>query len=142
VLSTCYELGGGLQTSKRTAVTRTVLIIGADLAMVFWVGRTLDEAGYDAYPARSVEAAQETLSEFHLSPDLVIVAGTLEGVAALVAGLRQANEGLRVLALDSGKGRHAEADGVHPSPNRGNEEARAELLQTVSAVFAGNAVSG
>ena len=121
-------------------MNRTVLILGRDLELVFWVGRTLDEAGYDAYPARSVEAAEEVVSEFHLSPALVILAGSLPGGAELITNIRKANEGLRVLAFSgSGNDRYPDVDRVYPCPESRTETEKAELLRVV-ATFDGKAV--
>ena len=122
-------------------MNRTVLILGRDLELVFWLGQTLDKAGYDAYPARSVEAAEEIVLEFHLFPDLVIIAGSLPGGAELITNIRKANEGLRVLAFSgSGNDRYAGVDRVYPFPKLRTESAKAELLRVVCAIFDGKAV--
>ena len=113
-------------------MNRRVLVIGPDLEFVFWVCRALDQSGCEAFPARSVEAAAETVSEFHVSPNLVILTAHLPDAANLIASLRQAQENLRVVRLAGlGEEDGMTVDGVHPRPADRTEKAKAELLKVV-----------
>ena len=123
------------------AVNRTVLVIGSDLGFVFWLGRALDQAGYEAFPARSVDAAAETVSDFHLSPALVILTASLPGSNELIQDLKRSQGPLRVLFLaETANGSHVIADNVYPRPSEMTEESKAELLKAVSAVLVDNPV--
>ena len=127
----------------RKSVNRTVLVVGPDLGFVFWLGRALDQAGYEAFPARSAYAAAETVSDFHLRPSLVILAAPVPGSNELIAGLRQSQRHLCVLYLaeSANDGTHLIADKVYPRPTELTEEAKADLLKIISAVLVDNPVA-
>lgn len=121
-------------------MNRTVLVIGPDLGFVFWLCRALDQAGYDAFPARGAGAAAETVSDFHLSPGLVILTASMLGSYELIAHLKEL-EDVRVLRLaEPGNGNRVAADKVYPHPAEMTAEARSELLKAVSAVLVDNPI--
>ena len=121
-------------------MNRTVLVIGPDLGFVFWLCRALDRAGYDAFPARGVDAAAHTALDFHLSPGLVILTASIPGSNELIAELKQFQEDLRVLRLAAPAGGNHSADKVYSRPAGMSEETKTELLKAVSAVLADNLV--
>ncbi len=124
-------------------MNRTVLIVGPDLGFVFWLGRALDEAGYEAFPARTVDAAAETVSDFHLNPGLVILTASMQGSDELIAELRRSQQHLRVLYLAeaANNATHFIADRVYPRPAEMTEKAKAELLEAVSTILMDNSVA-
>jgi hypothetical protein len=124
-----------------SSVNKTVLVIGPDLGFVFWLGQTLDRAGYEAFPARSAAAAAETVTEFHLHPGLVILTTWIEGANELIAELRRSQEHRRVLYL-AGPTNHGNvvADKIYPRPAEMTERAKAELLEAVSTTLADTSV--
>ncbi len=66
---------------------------------MFWLGRALDAAGYEAFPAKSVPDAFELITEFHINICLLILNCALDGAEGLVAGLRTADPNIKVMAL-------------------------------------------
>ena len=62
----------------------TVLIINNDIGFTFWLGQTLNEAGYATLPARGVSDAVELLSEHKVQPDLLIINPASPGVLDLM----------------------------------------------------------
>ena len=113
-----------------------VLVIGPNLGFVFWLGRALDHAGYEAFPARTVDAAAETISDFHLIPELVILTASMPRSNELIADLKRLREDVRVLRLaEPGDGNN-----LPSSPTQMTEEGKAVLLKAVSAVLVDNRV--
>jgi DNA-binding response OmpR family regulator len=122
-----------------------VLVIGPDLGFVFWLGRALDQAGYDAYPARSIEAAAETMTEFHLSPGLAILSGSLPGAPEFIEDLRRSHGELRVLKLaraGNSNNHNLLVDHVCPLPADMTEESKIALINLIGGMVEGNHVRG
>jgi response regulator RpfG family c-di-GMP phosphodiesterase len=71
------------------AIVKTVLIVDEDLGFVFWLGRLLNETGYQAWPARSGIEAEALLSEIDVHPDLLVINPNSEGAAAFVKDQRR-----------------------------------------------------
>ena len=79
---------------------KNVLIIDSDLGFVFWLGQTLDAAGYETLPAKGVPEAISLLSKFRIPIDLLIAHATQPGVDVFMADLRRAQGGnLKTIAL-------------------------------------------
>jgi DNA-binding response OmpR family regulator len=78
---------------------KTVLILDADLGLLFWLGKTLDSAGYRAVPAKSVSDAERFLKDVRLTIDLLIADPTLDDAAAFARRLKEAQGHLRVIAV-------------------------------------------
>lgn len=78
--------------------TITILIVDSDLGFVFWLGHTLDSAGYFSLPAKSIPDAVELLRLLNRDIDLLIVNCSLFGAADLIGSLRRAQPTLKVLA--------------------------------------------
>jgi CheY-like chemotaxis protein len=64
-----------------------ILIVSDDLAFVFWLGRALDDAGYEAWPARNVENAAALLEELSDFPDLLVLDPETPGANRLIERL-------------------------------------------------------
>ena len=97
---------------------KSVLIVDRDLGFVFWLGRVLDDTGYEAIPAREVPDAMQLLHELHAEIDLLIVNPALPGARDLIRTLRRNTHPIRVMAL---------VDGPEPAvPPPGTEAARAK----------------
>jgi hypothetical protein len=80
-------------------VKKVILIIDRDLGFVFRLGRTLESAGHEVLPARSVSDARRLLSEFHLPIDLVVVHRSTPGAYCLVERLRRSQRQINVIGL-------------------------------------------
>jgi hypothetical protein len=80
-------------------VKKVILIIDRDLGFVFRLGRTLEAAGHEVLPARSVCDARRLLSEFHLPIDLVVVHRSTPGAYCLVERLRRSQRQINVIGL-------------------------------------------
>ena len=77
----------------------TVLIVDNDLGFVFWLGKTLDAAGYQSLPAKSIAAAGTLLEEITGKIDLLIVNSALPGAAEFITSLRRSLRRLKVIAV-------------------------------------------
>jgi DNA-binding response OmpR family regulator len=123
-------------------VDRTILLIDTDLGFLFWLGTTLDQAGFDAFPARTVPDAITLLVQLHLGVGMLILNFGLPGADEFVANMRQWNNRLKVISLVSqGEWRDAPgADAVCYKPVRITDQARAELLHIIQKTFLSNVV--
>jgi len=68
---------------------KTVLIVDEDLGFVFWLGRLLNETGYQAWPARSGDEAAALLNEIGVAVDLLVINPNTAGAAAFVEDQRR-----------------------------------------------------
>src|ERR1700730_2077327 len=71
-----------------STVAITVLIVDEDLAFVFWLGRLLNKAGYQVWPARNGNDAAALLKELDTGVDLLVINLNSGGAAALIEGQR------------------------------------------------------
>jgi len=125
-------------------VTTSVLLIGTDLGVAFWLGKALDQYGYPAFPARSISDARALLSEHHLIPGLLILLEPLEGADSFVSFCRRRFPSLRVVSMTPGStkpGRSLPADFDIPYPARMDAESRDELLHCISRSLVREAVA-
>jgi len=114
-----------------------ILLIDSDIGFLFWLGRLLDHAGYEAFPARSVPEAVALLRELHLTVSLLIFDCTLEGADDLVSGMRTRNRFLKTICLN-GDGHMrcvVHTDAVCRKPGDIDEAAKSTWLQTVRSVL-------
>jgi DNA-binding response OmpR family regulator len=79
--------------------TGAVLLVASDLGFVFWLGQTLDRAGYAAFPARNPTDAVKLIATLHLSVTAVIVDESLPDVAQFIATIRLEHTGVKVILL-------------------------------------------
>jgi DNA-binding response OmpR family regulator len=86
--------------NNRADPVKSILILDDDLGFVFWLGQTLDAAGYDSLPAKGVPEAIELLAQFRLRIDVLIARCTLPHVAEFANALRSfEGEHLSTIAL-------------------------------------------
>ncbi|MEO8592847.1 MAG: hypothetical protein ABI759_05970 [Candidatus Solibacter sp.] len=78
---------------------KTVLIVTDDLGFAYWLGQTLDQARYEAWPARSVAAAELLLAELQLAVDLLVVAASMPGASTLMTYLGAFKNDFKVIAV-------------------------------------------
>lgn len=115
---------------------KTVLLLHEDLGFVFWLGHVLDEAGYQAYPAKTVSDAFTLVAELCPAVEFVICDPSLDGIADFLAGLRQLNPTLKVVFVDSSASLAyfmlPERYTTRPKPAHINETTKREWLQVVA----------
>lgn len=119
-----------------------VLLIDSDLGFLFWLGRALDHAGYEAYPARNVADAITLVSQLQLKVGVLILNCLLPGASEFIATQRLARPNLKVIAI-AGTGADqtfcpAEVDAVCCKPAEINEFTKNELVQLVQRVLSLN----
>jgi len=78
---------------------RTVLLVDDNLGFAFWLGRALDRAGYETWPARSVPAAESLLSEVRLVVDLLVINASLPRARLFAAHLGRSRADFKVIAI-------------------------------------------
>ncbi|MBZ5653508.1 MAG: hypothetical protein LAO18_23865 [Acidobacteriia bacterium] len=117
-------------------MNKIVLLIDSDLGFVFWLGRTLAEVGYEAFPAKSVPDAFKLLDELQLPVSLLIVRDSLPGIADLIAELRYLQNDLKVILtvedVNTEIPRHADAQCLRPdSIDKSSKSGWMQLVQKV-----------
>ena len=79
-----------------------VIIVDRDLGFAFWLGRALEQAGYDALPAAGVAAAKSLLAELKIVVDLVVINAGVLDAASFVDDLRAAQPRCKfILVVDN-----------------------------------------
>src|SRR5438445_4672062 len=71
------------------AIVKSVLIVDEDLWFVFWLGRLLNEAGYEVWPARSGHDAAVLMKELGAGPDLLVINPNSSGAASFFEDQRR-----------------------------------------------------
>ena len=79
---------------------RAILLIERDLGHAFWLGRTLDHAGFQTFPARTVVDAATLLRELHLTVDILMLDCLQPGAVEFVSTLRRSRKSLKVICLN------------------------------------------
>jgi len=79
---------------------RAILIIERDLGHAFWLGRTLDHAGFQAFPARTVVDAATLLRELHLTVGILLLDCLQPGAVEFVSTLRSSRKSIKVICLN------------------------------------------
>ena len=80
-------------------MAKTVIIVENDLGFAFWLGHTLDGAGYNALPAVSVAAANSLVAELGIVVDLVVINAGVADSASFISNLRTVRPACRVIVL-------------------------------------------
>jgi DNA-binding response OmpR family regulator len=75
-----------------------VLLIDSDLAFTFALGRALDQAGYEAVPARNTRDASKLTTEHALSITVLVIDPFLAGAIPFISRLRKHYSGLKSVA--------------------------------------------
>ena len=118
---------------------RTVLILDRELAFAFWLGQALDQAGYDAFPAKSCEDAAELLTHLTVSIDLLVVGYASADAVAFANALRRSQRHLKVLgAVGDGEASNsifAEADAVQRKPSSAVGASKTEWLRIIEGLL-------
>ena len=78
----------------------TILIVDDDLGFVFWLGQTLDAAGYSAFPAKSAPDAALLISQLNLNIDVAVIDTALSGAIDFIGWLRRAQPDVRAIGID------------------------------------------
>ena len=85
--------------SDKHALVNNILLVDSDLGFIFWLGQILDEAGYEAVPAKSVSDGIKLLAEISIPIHLLILDPALPAAASLISILRQKEPNLKVIAV-------------------------------------------
>ena len=118
----------------KAIVTKTILIVGSDLGFVFWLGQTLDAAGYQALPAKSTSDAAAILSHWSGSLDLLAISSKLPEARVFAKNLRAVNPALRVIVIiEPGSDVLPGADAAC-AKGRG-DEVKAQWLETIDRLL-------
>jgi hypothetical protein len=132
-------LVGQLQRFK-TDVNTAVLLIDKDLSFAFWLGKALDQAGYQAFPARNEPDAVELLSQISMDLGMLIVGEVRVSVEALAARWHERHKNLRIVRLigpDDEPGPPVPGvDAEYQKPSGKKEEELVELLLAIERAFA------
>ena len=118
---------------------KTVLIVDDDLGFAFWLGQTLDRAGYETWPARSVTAAKALLAEVKLAVDLLVITASLPRAPSFASQLGRTKSDFKVIAVYPELGDEVEAfpkaSAVHRKPQTIDTAAKLEWVQLVKGVL-------
>jgi DNA-binding NtrC family response regulator len=121
---------------------KTVLIVDDDLGFAFWLGQTLDRAGYETWPARSVSAAKALLAEVKLAVDLLVITASLPRAPSFASQLGRTKSDFKVIAvypeLGDAVGAFPKASAVHRKPQTIDSAAKLEWVQLVKGILSVN----
>ena len=118
---------------------KIVLLIDQDLGLIFGLGRVLDQAGYTALPAKTVQDGKALLAQLKISPDLVVLNPGLEGALEFAQQLHASQNYVRIIALVDHESWTVLPDTVDASyckPEEVDNLARLEWLDVVQSVIA------
>ncbi len=115
----------------------TVLLVDTDLGFTFWLGRALDNAGFEALPAKSIWDGMALIDEYQLSVDVLVLNPELPGADRLVTFLRHSRD-VKVIATNSNVASgFPEVDAVLPRPRDFDDERKAEWLRLIQTLLWG-----
>ena len=80
-----------------------ILLIERDLGYAFRIGRTLDHAGFQTFPARTVVDAATLLRELHLTVGVLMLDCALPGAGEFISALQSSRKTLQVICLNDGR---------------------------------------
>jgi DNA-binding response OmpR family regulator len=121
-----------------STVATTVLIVDEDLAFVFWLGRLLNKAGYQVWPARNGHDAAALLKELDTGVDLLVINSNSCGAAALIEDQRRRTN-FKIIALqaqDEGMSALSSTDVTLVKPRRFDELSEFEWMGVIERVLA------
>jgi hypothetical protein len=126
-------------------ITIAILLVDPDLGFVFWLGHTLDSAGYNAIPAKDVDAALELLEEHKLAVDILVIDPLLPDAFAFIAHLRRFRPTAHVIAAVPPEWQEGApvpgADAAIRKLGRFSPEAAAEWVNLIQKLSAGGGSS-
>jgi hypothetical protein len=77
-----------------------ILLIDNDLGQAFRLGRALDHAGFQTFPARTIADAIDLLSRLHLTVDILLLDCNLLGAEEFIGVLQSGRRVPRVICLN------------------------------------------
>jgi hypothetical protein len=99
----------------------------------------LDEAGYQALPAKSCEAATDLLNQLNVEIDLLILGNSCAGARTFAETLRQSHRNLKVIAAfgdwEEPSPAFLRADAARDRFSSRDETSRLEWLETIEAIL-------
>jgi ActR/RegA family two-component response regulator len=111
-----------------------VLILDDDLGFAMWLGRALNEAGFEAVPACRSEEAMALLADARFSPvELIIANREVEGSRELLNDLLALNSGLKVIGIG---GTRSGVSATVERPKGKSQPSADRYLKTVRRVLA------
>ena len=126
---------------------RTIVLIDEDPGVLFWLGRILNEAGFNPLPARSCRHAARLLRQCKAAVDMVILNPALPGSSGFADLVRRQSPEAKIVALLDGQAETAGLPRVDsscrkPRPEELNAAAReleatAEWLRVVGGMLPG-----
>jgi DNA-binding response OmpR family regulator len=125
-----HELQSGFPSLRMSGI---ILLVDSDLGFLFWLGRVLDQAGYQAFPAKSVVDAVTLVGQLRLPVSVLILDCSLPDAESLITRMRRSRKFLKTICL-GGDGRHVcsnVADAVCVRPVQFDEQSKAKWLHTV-----------
>ena len=112
------------------------------MGFAFWLGQTLDRAGYETWPARSVTAAKALLAEVKLAVDLLVITASLPRAPSFASQLGRTKSDFKVIAVYPELGEAGEAfpkaSATHRKPQTIDTAAKLEWVQLVKGVLSVN----
>lgn len=110
-----------------------ILLVDSDLGFTFWLGQLLDQAGYEAFPAKSVADAIQLLDQLKFQIDLLLLNPAVEGAVRFAAVLRHSRPQIKIVAIHDPElaGDWSEMDDSRPKTYRTDDVARNEWLSFV-----------
>jgi response regulator RpfG family c-di-GMP phosphodiesterase len=110
-----------------------ILLVDSDLGFTFWLGQLLDQAGYEAFPAKSVADAIQLLDQLKFQINLLVLNPALEGAASFASVLRRSQPHIRIVAVHDPEltCNLPEMDASHPKTSHADEEARGDWLNFI-----------
>jgi DNA-binding response OmpR family regulator len=120
-----------ISNSRVTVIN--ILLVDSDLGFTFWLGQLLDQAGYEAFPAKSIADAIQLLDQLKFQIDVLVLNPALEGAASLASVLRHSQPHIRIIAVHDPDIRvdGFEMDASHPKTHHADEVARGEWLNFI-----------
>ena len=110
-----------------------ILLIDQDLGHAFRLGRALDRAGFQTFPARTISDAEDLLRRLHLTVDTLMLDCALPGAEEFIAVLERGRRVPRVICLN-GYPHHACVRGTHvtcPKPGEFREDSMERWVEEV-----------
>ncbi len=126
------DLSSPQEILVRATVTN-ILLVDSDLGFTFWLGQLLDQAGYEAFPAKSVADAIQLLDQLKFQIDLLVLNPAVAGAVSFAAVLRHAHPQIKIVAVHDPElaGDWSEMDASRPKAHRTDDVARNEWLSFI-----------
>jgi hypothetical protein len=125
-------------------VNTPVLVIDNDLGFAFWLTKALDCAGYEAFPAKSVQDASILLTEIPMKLGLLVLTGTPADAEPFIARVRRQHKDLRIICLledEEADTPPFRVDSHFPKPTGRTAQDLTEMLAVMDRMLASEAVT-